>query len=465
MPVTTEHPQYTKMKETWQFMQDSLEGEETIKDKREGYLRKTVGMHEAEKANQANSYLYDNYLKRAKYPLWVSDNRRSMVGLLAKLKFQIKLPSKLAHMEENATSDGFNLKQLFFRVVRNSLGFGRQALLVDIDNDQKPYIAVYDALSAINWRESGVDGRKDLILVVLKEQRKKDQNDEFSHDTETAYRVLSLNESGIYHVRVLNSAGAAIEEGKAVGSYDPTENKLIKGLNYIPLIFSGATDNSPDVDEIPLLTMAKNAIKYYELSADYFSELHQTAHAQPYVTGLRKDDELKVTGASMAWSLPQGATCGYLEISGSGLEEKRLAMDAERTSAIESGAKVVDIGGAESGEARKARQTDQHATLQSIVTLAASAIEQLLRFSADLLGIKGEEIVFTVDPTFSINVDPTMLDRLLQAVMASKISEQTYWDYLTSGKLPERLYEEEANLIGADNDGLKLDEESGQTTA
>lgn len=50
------------------------------------------------------------------------------------------------------------------------------------------------------------------------------------------------------------------------------------------------TDNFPDLGEILLLTIAKNATKYRELSADYFSELHQTAHAQPYITGSRKDD-------------------------------------------------------------------------------------------------------------------------------------------------------------------------------
>ena len=42
----------------------------------------------------------------------------------------------------------------------------------------------------------------------------------------------------------------------------------------------------------------------------------------------------------------------------------------------QAGAKVMDVGCTESGEARKTRQNDQHATLHSIVITVAEAVEE-----------------------------------------------------------------------------------------
>lgn len=47
----------------------------------------------------------------------------------------------------------------------------------------------------------------------------------------------------------------------------------VKRLDFIPFVFGGSLDNTPEIDDIPLLTMAKCAIKYYQLSADYFQKL------------------------------------------------------------------------------------------------------------------------------------------------------------------------------------------------
>ncbi|MFX4910618.1 DUF4055 domain-containing protein, partial [Acinetobacter baumannii] len=79
---------------------------------------------------------------------------------------------------------------------------------------------------------------------------------------------------------------------------------------------------SPDVGTIPLLTMAKAALKYYQLSADYYQSLHHTAHPQPWISGLDDDDDddISVTGVMAVWSLPLNSLCGYLEISGNGIE-------------------------------------------------------------------------------------------------------------------------------------------------
>lgn len=445
MSVNTKHPDYVKMLPKWELMRDVLE--ETVKEKREKYLPQTAG----QKAVNLPE-IYEAYLARADFQSFTSDGTRSMVGLVSRLEASVELPIKLKDLENNATADGFGLKQLFNRIVENSLGYGRQGLLVDVDHEGKPYLAYYDTFSIINWKSTNNNGRKDLTLVVLAEQWLKEANDEFDHDTETVYRVLDLDERGKYRVRLF-------KDENLTTPYETKEN-LLGDLDYIPFIFIGSTDTCPEIDPIPLWTMGKCAIKQYQISADYYHDLHLTCHPQPWVSGLNAEEKIEYSGANMIWKIPQGGNCGYLEISGNGIERNRIAMSDLKNTALESGARVIDIG-VESGEARQARQNDQYATLHSVVSVAVSAINQALKYICEIAHVTTEKDIFSVTIDFRVaGVDASILTSLLSAAMANKISMTTYWDYIRTGKIPERTYEEEQKLIAEqqDNEGLQLDE-------
>ena len=275
MAVTDKHPQYIAAQKAWLIMRDAVAGEEEIKQAQTRYLSKSAGMIEAEKQGDKTGAIYSAYLSRAQYPLWVQDSLRTMIGLVSKLEPNIVIESSLLKgLIDNATNDGFGLKQLFIRICLELLEYGRCGLLVDVDANGVPYFALYDALSIINWKENSVDGRKDLKLLVLEEQFDNSE-DEFGHDTRTVHRVLSMNE-GALTVRLFDGS---TQEDKTP---DLGKNKL----SFTPFVFCGTTDNSPDVGTVPLLTMAKAALKYYQLSADYFQSLHHTAHPQPWINGL-----------------------------------------------------------------------------------------------------------------------------------------------------------------------------------
>lgn len=464
MGVTTKHPEYIAHEDVWLMMEQAVAGEDAVKGDRTN-LPKPAGMVAAEaKAKEDGSatptHLYDAYVSRAQYQHWVKDGLRAMMGLVSRQIPEVKLPSRLRDMEENATSDGFSLRQLFMRTVREVLVYGRQALLVDVDGKSLPFFARYTAQSAINWKSTRQQGREDLSLAVLEETRAKGDGDEFSHEVRAVYRVLDLQD-GRYRVRVLDENGQPVEDEQSPGLKN-SAGETVKPLDYIPIIFVGSTDNSPDVDEPPLLTMAKAALKDYQLSADYFIALHQTSHPQPWVSGLDEETDLSVTGPSAAWDLGPNGSCGYLEFQGAGIEAVRRAMLDQKNAALEAGARVMDVGGTESGEARKTRQNDQHATLHSVVITAAEAIEQALRYAADWVGANPDEVVFSVKPDFNpANIDPQVLQQLQQAVMSGGLSWDTYWLYLTSGKLPEHDYNEEALRI--ENPGNIVAEQEWQT--
>ena len=442
MPVQSTNPDYDDHIGEWEMMDDALEGECAIKRK-ERNLPKPSGMVEAEKKDGAGSkYLYENYTARAQYEHWVRDSLRSMMGLVSRLIPEIELPAGMQGLLDNATADGFGLKQLFFRMVRQAISHGRVPLVVNIDENGDPYFSTYAARNAINWDTADQGGRQDLVLAVFREFRKKG-GDRYSHDCDTVFREFFMS-GDVCYTSVRNEGGELVDDEKPLGSTG-ADNRLVRGLSYIPVIYCGSTDNSPDVDEVPLLSMARAALKSYQISADYFTSLHQTSHPQPWVSGLDEGIELSVTGPSAAWDLGPNGKCDYLEFQGSGIEANRQAMSDQKNAALEAGAKVMDVGGTESGEARKTRQNDQHATLHSIVVTAAEAVEQGLRYAAEWKGYDPKQVKFKVTPEFVVaGVDPQLAAQLLQAALAGKISQESYWSYISTGKLPERDWNEES---------------------
>jgi hypothetical protein len=446
MAVTDKHPQYSAAQKSWLVMRDAVAGEEQIKQAQTKYLPKSAGMIEAEKQGDKTGEIYKAYLSRAQYPLWVQDSLRTMIGLVSKLEPNIVIESTLLKgLIENATNDGFGLKQLFIRICLELLEYGRCGLLVDVDANGVPYFALYDALSIINWKENSIGGRKDLKLLVLEEQFE-NGGDEFGHDTKTVHRVLSMID-GALAVRLFD--GSNVE--------DKTPDLGGNQLSFTPFVFCGTTDNSPNVGTIPLLTMAKAALKYYQLSADYFQSLHHTAHPQPWINGLEGDEDISVTGVMAVWSLPRESQCGYLEISGDGIDLTKKEMDAQKNSALEAGAKVIDTNSQESGEARRARQDDQHASLHSIVMCAAAAIEQSIKYAAQWLKLDPSKYTFTVEPEFIVQqYDINLAKQLYEGALAGKNSFQTYWEYLATGKLPEHEYEDELERIEKERDSAPL---------
>ncbi|MBG5894845.1 DUF4055 domain-containing protein [Providencia rettgeri] len=443
MAVTDKHPQYIAAKNSWQIMQDAIAGEEKIKQSGETYLSKSAGMVEAEKLGESAKKIYEGYINRAQYPLWVQDSLRTMIGLVSKLTPEISIPNKqLQGLEENATSDGFGLKQLFIRIVLNLLEYGRCGLLIDVDQKGIPYFALYDALSITNWKENSVGGRKDLNLIVLEEQFSNSE-DKFGHDTKTVHRVLELVDGKLV---------VSLYDGDSIEDRTPRLGQDL--LTFTPFIFCGTTDNASNVGTIPLLTMAKAALKSYQLSADYYQSLHHTAHPQPWVSNLSDGDDITVTGVMAAWLLPKDSQCGYLEITGVGIDKTKAEMDAQKNSALEAGAKVIDTKAQESGEARRARQDDQHASLHSMVMCAAEAVEQGLKYMAIWLNFNPDEYVFTVKPDFNNSTyDIELAKQLYEGALAGKNSFQTYWEYIGTGKLPDIDYKDELLRVEAENDG------------
>ena len=448
MGVKTEHPAYSAYKGRWRRMGDVLEGQDVVAETGKTYLPKPGGIRDLEASDDHKNKLaaieeWRAYKERATFPTWTRDAVRSMSGLVRKLDQDVKLPSKLEYLKESATGDGFTLEQLHVRIVAETLSYGRCVLWVDVDKDGKAYIATYDALSFINWKESkGTEGNE-LKLAVLRES--KETGGEFSHQCEDTWRVASLDENGNLMVRLFSESDMNPEpiEMTAFGG---------KPLKSIPLVVVGSRDNAPDVDDIPLEGMALAALQFFRVSADYYKSLHMSSHPILVVKGskISSDNGTVDTGPAVAWDIPADADVKYVEAPGNGIAQQREEMNMLKSSAMEVGAKAMDTSGAESGEARKARQDDQRATLATCVTTAAQGIERALRYCAEIMGANAEEVSYNVKPDFSAHdVDSQMVGQLQAMVNAGYIAPSSLFDYIRTGKMPEHDYEDEILAIQA----------------
>ncbi|MDX7421190.1 hypothetical protein SJ301_29670, partial [Klebsiella pneumoniae] len=94
----------------------------------------------------------------------------------------------------------------------------------------------------INWRTKRINGRDQLVLVVLRECV--EEPDGYAYKDEIQYRELALEE-GRFICRVWRRAG-----GTASGTYtvDSEYHPKPKGKDYwdeIPFTFVGAQNNDP----------------------------------------------------------------------------------------------------------------------------------------------------------------------------------------------------------------------------
>lgn len=473
MNITATHPEYNRSVRLYRIIDDVLLGEEHIKSLGVRYLPMTCGMKALQSSLHDGSMnvtednirtLYADLLERSQFPSWSEDALLVMVGLVAQLQPIIALPPNLKYLEETATSDGFSLTELFQRVCYHLIRYSKCTLVADIDDFKKGYISLYDAYAEYNWSIASVGGRTDLEMVAFKEMVKSNPDDKFDHTLEENYRAYIIQDDKAQVILKNNSSTS--DSGYTV--FADHLGMPDRPLKYLPVVRLSAINNISEISNPPLLPLVRATLKAYSLSADLYSALHRCCHPQMYVTGVssspldtnKKQGSLNYTGAGTLWTLPLNSVVGYAEPTGTGMAKVADEITKQKSSALEAGAKVMDIG-VESGDAREARQNDQYATLYSIIKNAAKAIEQVIRYIFDMTNPTEDKetelsIRFEIPSDFGRHkIESTVAAHLMSAAERGAVSFDTYWMYLTTGKMPERTLAEEINKMSSETIKLK----------
>lgn len=381
----------------WSLVDDTVEGEDAIKAKREKYLPKP----ETHVDTKINGKIYGKYILRAVFFPVSGRTLAGLVGQVFSKPIAVELPSSLELMEGDIDGAGTTLEQQSKQTLGSVLKKGRGGLLSDfprIDPEKvvvkadlesgkiRPTVILYVPEQIVNWREQTTNGETKLSLLVLYEN-KIVEDDGFEFKTSPRWRVYHLTDLGVTVEVWRKENDKATQTVEYVIDEDPA---LVLGadkkpLQTIPFSFVGALNNDSVVDESPLYPLSQLNIAHYRNSADYEQSLFIVGQATPVFTGLTDDwvtkhIQGKVTlGSSTPVSLPKDATAELLQAEANSMPMEGMKHKEDQMKAI--GAKLIEPGTVErTATEAEIEEISEASVLSSVAKNVSAAYESALYF-------------------------------------------------------------------------------------
>lgn len=461
--VETKHPQYEHVEYQWRQLRDSAAGTSSIKRSGSLYLPIPAAMLDnpsqsagvpTDSGNFSSGNIdknlttsapwfhsnaaYSAYLQRARFPDMVSSCLRGFVGISTKKNPIVELPASIDYLEDRATNDGMSLNELYKKVVQELLLTGRYSLLLDINETGQINIVSYNAESFTNWKQGVIKGESATRLAVFQECFS-DCDDQFSHDLEDAFRVLFINDDGIYE-------SAMFVDGKAQSSVIP--NLMGQAFDRLPLVTMNATKIGCDIGPSPMLGISDIAISVYQKEADISHSEFLTCNPTLVVTGIDEDQAPGSVGSSVCWAFPNSEVkVFYVEPESNCFQHMSSRIQDLFKEATAYGSALLGESkkAAESSETVRLRQEASGATLKSIVGSAKEGIERALKMAAIWSGADPGQVSFRPNMEFSeFKLTAQEQNALLQAWMNGAISHDTYlYNLQEASVIPEDVNVEE----------------------
>lgn len=451
MDATTQHPDYIVRVPEWERVRDCMKGEQAIKNAAEKYLPRPAGMS----GEYADAY--NDYIERAHFPLVTAYALQGVLGIIITKLPEFNFPKELEYLIDNATRDGRDLRQLFLDVIIEIMQTGRVPLVVDLDDadPDKFTIVQYKAEDLINWRSGTLNDERAIQVAVIKQQRYKNPDDIFSHETEDYYRVMRLIGEK-YTVVTYDSSSREVEEETVVPEY------FGNNLDKLPIVIAGSISNAPEVQPIPLIPVANCAIQIYRKQADLANSEFLSCNPTLCISGAEVDaaGDVKnvpnVVGSSVLFALPDSqARVYYTTTDTAALNHVAKHIDTLYEEAIRHGVAILDARkGVEAAEALRIRQATQSASVYSIYLSALSAIRRCLEMMCEWGGYDVNEVIIDAPSSLVLGTpDANVMRELATGVGNSVYPLQLVHRYLVSSGLLDQTvsFEEYVTLLEEDH--------------
>lgn len=444
MPVNTLHKDYQAHEKKAQRVRDAVAGTDAIKGKGETYLRNP---------DPEDKKRFDEYRDGAQ---WLGVTKRThdwMQGAMFRKTPEVKLPSAIDYLEDDADGTGQSLAQFSRLVTSKTIVSGRHGLLVEYPPAQpgmtreqtanlRATFKTYTADSIINWRRVG--GK--LALVVLRETYEKPV-DEFSAESAEQFRVLSLDANGFYLQRLFRN-GSEVTEYRA-------EPRMANGRRWeeIPFQFVGTINNDENPDNPLLLDLADVNIGHYRNSADVEESAFVVSQPMFHIdTGeTSAEDWVKLNPNGITVGSRRGIQTQKGKAEVVQAEERNLSlklMEHKEAQMLAIGARLIEQkGGNETAEAVKARSGAETANLSTVADNVSDAIENCLEWAHRFMTSRplSDEIVFRINQEFyDKTADPQEIMARIAELDRGLIAKKDYrdWRRKTGGIEPERTDED-----------------------
>ena len=458
MPVDIQHPEYVKHLSKWQRILDCLEGSDAVKAG--GY----VPMLEAYEADKAHgSRRMQKYVNRGVFSNSTDRTASALLGAIFRKEPDFEVPARLMPRMDNINGAGDPIFTFAKHVVRHVLTLGRFGLFIDWPEegeDLLPFMTGYDALAIRNWRTRNVGGRPKLDQVILYEEISVPAQDGFGSEVSPQYRVLELDEAGMYQQRVFTRQ--SVEQGRRGGrrmDAQPThwverviESKPDKGkaIDYIPFKFLSPNDLRETVTKPPFLDLADMNIAHFNGSVLLQHARFHTAHGTPVITGYAKpeDDDPWDYGPENIWFIPEpAAKVDMIQFGSSGLAYLENGQSEKLQQMAFLGARLMDNQkrGVEAAETHQIRQSSENGVLAGAANTVSEGFEWCLDRMAEWSRAPAK-CTFKLNTDFYDSpMDPTLMEKAMAGVQSGLYPMSAWlWFLKEAEMLPPDMTTEEA---------------------
>lgn len=401
MPVSTIHKEYALNLPKWELTRAAnrgIAGEDAKK-----FITRRTRETDQQWSARAEKAIYTNYTGRT---------REGLKGAIFRLDPRVEVPDDVAFLLENADGSGQSLDQVAKYIVDEVMLTGRIGIMADYPSVQdsmtleeirrlelQPHVVCFTAESIINWHTAIINGRRELVMVVLRET-KPDFVDEFQAHDRDQYRVLRLTDEYIYTQQIYNDDLVPITEQMII------RDSSGQPFNYIPFYFIGSRNNLPSVNDPMLYDIARVNIGHFRNSADHESNLSIHGGGTLVITTNMSVEQFAAAnpggitvGENSGLILSEGGRAELLQLDAAGaIKEEMIHKELQIVSI---GAKLVHQNPVQ----RTAQETKIQAASESsaLNTLVDNISESLTRAISDcrkFITTAEAEIIFELNTDF-----------------------------------------------------------------
>lgn len=387
MPITTVHPHYRNMSESWIDCRTAFEGQRAVKAAGNRYLPALTGQTTLE---------YEAYKGRALFYSITSKTLSALAGMVLDQPPELTHPPRMDPYFDDGP--GVQFYEAFTEAVQELLLMGRFGILIDRPaGGGAPYLVLYTTECITNWRKSD-DGQ--LEMVVLKEGYvDRDSRDEYESVEKIRYRKLEIIDGTLW-------VSVFIQGAPTSNDYTETQPTTVTNtgvpMNFIP--FFCVTAAGMDITPVkpPMLDIVDINFSHYRTSADLEHGRHFTGLPTPYVIGAESQSKMHI-GSTTAWVIPDpSAKVGFLEFTGQGLQSLEKALAEKQSQLASLSARLIDNStrGSEAAETVKLRYLSETASLRMIVRAAQALLNKVYKTIATMEGLAEDSVNIVLSTNF-----------------------------------------------------------------
>lgn len=445
MPINSQHREYKEWAPEWEKCRDAVAGAHAIKKKGKQYLPELPGHRDRPED-------YKDYLQRT---LFLGASGRTVQGLSGAVFRKapvMEAPSNtaVAAVLDDVTGTGVAWERQAQDVLDEVLTTGRVALYVTHTQEEpveggRPFVTMIRPEEIINWKVGNLNGKTQLLWVVLREMEEEVEDDPYAPKEVEQYRLLRLdgeNGTQVFTVDIYRENKDALNDEERwvlVDSIVPKRRS--RPLDYIPLYFCGPTNTEPSVEKPPVLDLVDANLNHYQQNADYRNVLFFcAAGCTAWVAGFDTDKELRL-GGSTAWvTSNEDAKVGFLEFTGQGAQPLVDSLEKLEHYMAYMGSRLLaqPKKAVEAAETHRLRTSAEQVTVQSIAQTVGQVLGEAY---SDLAGwVTGTPNTITVALNTDLSeamLDAPMLTALVAALQGGAISSETFLWNLQRGEMLE----------------------------